>query len=141
LFFTLKKLIFLKKMFFSTTKNMKKCGYVTGIKIIDTWLLFSLFLPFLDMLIQTWTNVCLRTMQNDLRKEVGEVGQRRLRHQRRGHANVATISSQIAAVRPFRSIDSDEEEEKRLAQCWAKRQAGKLSEGSMLISYGHNNFI
>jgi hypothetical protein len=127
-------------MFFSTTKNMKKCGYGTGIKIIDTWLLFSLFLPFLDMLIQTWTNVCLRTMQNDLRKEVGEVGQRRLRHQRRGHANVVTVSSQIAAVRPFRSIDSDDEEE-RLAQCWAKRLASKLSEGSTPRSFGQNNFI
>jgi hypothetical protein len=38
----------------------------SGIKIIDTWMLFSLLLPFLDILIQTWTNACLHSMNKDL---------------------------------------------------------------------------
>jgi hypothetical protein len=73
-----------------------------GVKIIDIWMLFSLFLPFLDVLIQTWINVGLQSMQEDLQM---------IRHDEerssRQRVKIA-VGAQLVAVRPLRGIGPEE---------------------------------
>jgi hypothetical protein len=68
-------------------------------------MLFSLLLPFLDVLIQTWTHVSLRNMQKNGKVAAGggEVEGRRLQRRRRRDSHMIAVGSQVVAVKPLRS--------------------------------------
>ena len=63
-------MLVLTTMFLSVSNNLPKTAYV---KMIDVWLMFNLFKPFLDIIIQTY----IETLRVDEEREVNQHGEAR----------------------------------------------------------------
>ena len=98
-----------------------------GIKIIDTWMLFSLCLPFLDVLIQTWTNVCLQRMRDDLQRQPKD------KRGRPGSLRGA-VGSQLVAVKPLYDVWPEEERQRSVCTAEVNVYGGGQCVGSVLGS-------
>ena len=90
-------------------------------------MLFSLCLPFLDVLIQTWTNVCLQRMRDDLQRQPKD------KRGRPGSLRGA-VGSQLVAVKPLYDVWPEEERQRSVCTAEVNVYGGGQCVGNVLGS-------
>ena len=74
-------MLVLTTMFINVSNNLPKTAYV---KMIDIWLLFNLFKPFVDILLQTY----IETLRNEEKRDINH------------HGKTISVGSKVSPAQP-----------------------------------------